>query len=136
MRATLKALDFFAPECQESAMNNNKRYQVAIVGGGPVGVALAIDLGLRGILLHPDRAPYRAAADPQGAEPHPALGRALLFLGHRQRAARRAHVAARLPDERHHRLREPVERLLVRAATARDRQLLLLPEKRPAAAVP
>jgi 2-polyprenyl-6-methoxyphenol hydroxylase-like FAD-dependent oxidoreductase len=30
-------------------MDNNKRYQVAIVGGGPVGVALAIDLGLRGI---------------------------------------------------------------------------------------
>jgi len=27
----------------------NKRHQVAIVGGGPVGVALAIDLGLRGI---------------------------------------------------------------------------------------
>jgi 2-polyprenyl-6-methoxyphenol hydroxylase-like FAD-dependent oxidoreductase len=26
-----------------------RRYQVAIVGGGPVGVALAIDLGLRGI---------------------------------------------------------------------------------------
>lgn len=26
-----------------------KRYQVAIVGGGPVGVALAVDLGLRGI---------------------------------------------------------------------------------------
>jgi len=30
-------------------MTNNKRYQVAIVGGGPVGMALAIDLGLRGI---------------------------------------------------------------------------------------
>src|SRR5262250_1277190 len=30
-------------------MDNNKRYQVAIVGGGPVGVALAIDLGLHGI---------------------------------------------------------------------------------------
>jgi 2-polyprenyl-6-methoxyphenol hydroxylase-like FAD-dependent oxidoreductase len=28
---------------------NNKRYQVAIVGAGPVGMALAIDLGLRGI---------------------------------------------------------------------------------------
>lgn len=27
----------------------SKRYQVAIVGGGPVGVALAVDLGLRGI---------------------------------------------------------------------------------------
>ncbi len=26
-----------------------KRYQVAIVGGGPVGIALAVDLGLRGI---------------------------------------------------------------------------------------
>jgi 2-polyprenyl-6-methoxyphenol hydroxylase-like FAD-dependent oxidoreductase len=27
----------------------NKRYQVAIVGGGPVGLGLALDLGLRGI---------------------------------------------------------------------------------------
>src|SRR5438552_3531043 len=27
----------------------NQRFQVIIVGGGPVGVALAVDLGLRGI---------------------------------------------------------------------------------------
>src|ERR687891_560828 len=27
----------------------NKRYQVIIVGGGPVGVALAVELGQRGI---------------------------------------------------------------------------------------
>ena len=27
----------------------NKRHQVVIVGGGPVGVALAVELGLRGI---------------------------------------------------------------------------------------
>jgi len=27
----------------------NKRHQVIIVGGGPVGVALAVELGLRGI---------------------------------------------------------------------------------------
>src|SRR5439155_1247813 len=40
--------DFPAPKCQFRAMTN-KRYQVAIVGGGPVGLALAIDLGLRGI---------------------------------------------------------------------------------------
>ena len=26
-----------------------KRYQVVIVGGGPVGVGLAVDLGVRGI---------------------------------------------------------------------------------------
>ena len=26
-----------------------KRYQVIIVGGGPVGVALAVELGLRGV---------------------------------------------------------------------------------------
>src|SRR5262249_109521 len=41
-------LAFFTLQCQERVMNNI-RYQVAIVGGGPVGVALAIDLGLRGI---------------------------------------------------------------------------------------
>jgi 2-polyprenyl-6-methoxyphenol hydroxylase-like FAD-dependent oxidoreductase len=27
----------------------SKRYQVVVVGGGPVGVALAVDLGLRGV---------------------------------------------------------------------------------------
>lgn len=27
----------------------DKHYQVIIVGGGPVGVALAVDLGLRGV---------------------------------------------------------------------------------------
>ena len=27
----------------------SKRHQVIIVGGGPVGVALAVELGLRGI---------------------------------------------------------------------------------------
>jgi 4-hydroxyisophthalate hydroxylase len=26
-----------------------EKYQVVIVGGGPVGVALAVDLGLRGV---------------------------------------------------------------------------------------
>ena len=38
------------------------RYQVVIVGGGPVGVALAVDLGLRGIscaLIERRTAPHR-----------------------------------------------------------------------------
>jgi 4-hydroxyisophthalate hydroxylase len=30
-------------------MGRSRRYQVVIVGGGPVGVALAVDLGLRGV---------------------------------------------------------------------------------------
>ena len=30
-------------------MRQEKRYQVVIVGGGPVGVALAVELGLRGV---------------------------------------------------------------------------------------
>lgn len=40
----------------------NKRHQVVIVGGGPVGVALAVDLGLRGItcaLVERRREPQR-----------------------------------------------------------------------------
>ena len=60
-----------------------------------------------------------AAADPQGAEPHPAHARALLFLGHRRRAAGRAPHAARLSDRRGHRLRQPDERVLARAGRPR-----------------
>ncbi len=43
-------------------MEMKKRYQVAIVGGGPVGVALAVELGLRGIscsLVERRREPQR-----------------------------------------------------------------------------
>ena len=48
-----------------------KRYQVIIVGGGPVGAALAVDLGLRGVSCAAGRAAHRHAPHPQGPEPHP-----------------------------------------------------------------
>ena len=40
----------------------NKKHQVVIVGGGPVGVALAVELGLRGV---------SSALDERYREPHP-----------------------------------------------------------------
>ena len=51
-------------------MRQEKRHQVVIVGGGPVGVALAVELGLRGVSCAlvesrtglqqiPDRSTYR-----------------------------------------------------------------------------
>ena len=47
-----------------------KRYQVIIVGGGPVGVALAVDLGQRGISCALVERHLTPAAHPEGAEPH------------------------------------------------------------------
>jgi NADH dehydrogenase FAD-containing subunit len=38
--------------------HQEKRHQVVIVGGGPVGVALAVELGLRGVTC----ASWRAAS--------------------------------------------------------------------------
>ena len=80
--------------------NMNKHTQVIIVGGGPVGVALAVELGLRGISCALVERRQRPAEHPQGPEPHPAHAGAFLLLGHRRRAARRARDAAGLPDRR------------------------------------
>ena len=61
-----------------------KRFQVVIVGGGPVGVALAVELGLRGISCALVESRTELGPHPQGPEPHPAHARAFLFLGHRR----------------------------------------------------
>ena len=61
-----------------------KRYQVIIVGGGPTGLALAVQLGLRGISCALVESRTGAHRIPKGQIPHPSLGRALLFLGHRR----------------------------------------------------
>jgi 4-hydroxyisophthalate hydroxylase len=54
--------------------------------------------------LRARRAADRAAAHPQGTESDPAGHGAFLFLGHCRGGARLAHAAARISDERHHRL--------------------------------
>ena len=112
-----------------------KRYQVIIVGGGPVGVASPSISACAAFRVRAGRAARRAREYSEGPEPHAAHARAFLFLGLRRRAARRAHHAAGLSDQRHHRLRQPDERLLVRAAAARDRAPILFPGCRAPAAI-
>ena len=80
----------------------DKRHQVVIVGGGPVGVALAVDLGLRGISCALVEIPHGPVAHPEGSEPHPAHAGAFLLLGHRRGIARRPADAERPPDRRGH----------------------------------
>ncbi len=48
-----------------------KRFQVVIVGGGPVGVALAVQLGMRGITCGLVETRTGLGAHPQGPEPDP-----------------------------------------------------------------
>jgi len=38
-----------ADQSVSNALDSLRRYQVVIIGGGPVGLALAVDLGLRSI---------------------------------------------------------------------------------------
>ena len=73
-------------------------FDVAIVGGGPVGVALAVELGQRGVSCVLVERHHTPQPIPKGAELEQSHARALLFLELRRRIARRAyHLAARLP---------------------------------------
>ena len=61
-----------------------KRYQVIVVGGGPVGVALAVDLGLRGISCALVETRAGLSSDSKGPESDPAHDGALPVLGRRR----------------------------------------------------
>ena len=109
---------------------------VVIVGGGPVGMGLAIELGQRGIRLHRGRALQRAAADPEGTEPHPAHDGAFPFLGRRAGSC-----ARRAPSRRDYGiggmtgLRHAARRLQLRLAAARAGPAVLFHRQRTPAAI-
>ena len=95
-----------------------KRYQVIIVGGGPVGVALAVELGMRGISCALVESRTELGSASRRARTSPSARSSISISGHRRGAARRALHAAGLPDRRDHRLRQPEEPVLARAGRA------------------
>ena len=113
-----------------------KRHQVVIVGGGPVGVGLAVELGLRGISCALVERRGELQNIPKGQNLTPRTLEHFYFWGVADELRADAPDAAGLSDQRHHRLRQPDERLLVRAAAARARAPLLFPGCRAPAAIP
>ena len=67
-----------------------KRHQVIIVGGGPVGVALAVQLGMRGISCALVESRTELGRIPKGQNLTHRTLEHFYFMGHRRRAARRA----------------------------------------------
>ena len=94
------------------------RYNVIIVGGGPVGVGLAVELGQRGVSCLVVERHLAASAGAEGSKPHNRTPGALLLLELRRRAAWGPSVAAWLPDWRRHHIQHDDERVL--AATQAD----------------
>ena len=113
-----------------------KRYQVVIVGGGPVGVALAVDLGLRGIscaLVERRTEPQRI---PKGQNLTQRSVEHFYFWGIADELRAARVLPPDYPMSGIVAYRKPDQRVLVRAAAAGDRQRLLFPGQRAAAPVP
>ncbi len=95
-----------------------KRYGVIIVGGGPVGVGLAVDLGACGASRARSSSGARRCRIFRRGRTSRAYARTFLLLGHRRRTARGAHHAEGISDQRYHGVRQLDERVLVPAAAA------------------
>ena len=109
------------------------RPQVVVVGGGPVGVALAIELGQRGVSCVLVERHLTPQPIPKGQNLTQRTLEHFHFWGLVDRIARRAHHAAGLPDRRRP-LRQPDERLLATPRPAASgRGKLLLTQRAPAA---
>ena len=90
-----------------------EHYQVVIIGGGPVGVALAVELGQRDISTLLVERQTTLPSIPKGQSLTNQNPGALLLLALCRRAARRSRDARRLPDRRRHCVPRPDESLLV-----------------------
>ena len=113
-----------------------KRHQVIIVGGGPVGVALAVQLGLRGISCALVESRTELGRIPKGQNLTHRTLEHFYFMGivDELRAARFLPPGFAIGEITE--LRRPEQRVLARAGGPRAGARLLFPEERPAAAVP
>ena len=112
------------------------RHQVIIVGGGPVGVALAVELGMRGISCALIERRTKLQEIPKGQNLTQRTLEHFYFWGivDELRAARV--MPPGYPIGERDRVQEPDERILACAAWPRDRAAILFPGQRTAAAVP
>ena len=79
-----------------------ERYEVVIVGGGPVGVALGVELGMRSVSCAVVERYPEPQRIPKGQNLTQRTAGAFLLLGRRQRTARRPRDAEQLPHRRRH----------------------------------
>ena len=113
-----------------------KRFQVIVVGGGPVGVALAVDLGMRGISCALVETRVGLSTIPKGQNLTQRTMEHFQFWGlaDELRAARIVPEGYPIGEVTFY--RSLMSRILARAARPRDGSRLLFPGERAAAAVP